>query len=239
MATDAMAAKGLNRSGIFRIITVVLFTVVQAGIFFIAAGDINYPRGWVYFAINACYIIVSMAYIYIRHPEMIELVNERGKFKADNKWWDKLFMAVYSPVILGMPALGGLDAVRYEWTALSWMWMYAGCILYILSSILIHRAMIVNRYFETGVRIQNDRGHSVVSTGPYSFIRHPGYAGMFGLMLSFPLIVGSLWSLVPAGAIMAMLVVRTALEDRMLRAELSGYAEYAATVRYRLIPYVW
>jgi protein-S-isoprenylcysteine O-methyltransferase Ste14 len=99
--------------------------------------------------------------------------------------------------------------------------------------------MGVNPFFEKTVRIQTERGHYVIDTGPYRFIRHPGYLGFLGWCLSTPLFLGSWWSLLPALLCIAALAVRTRLEDRTLHQELSGYREYAGRVRYRLIPGIW
>lgn len=229
----------LNRAGIFRIITILAFTAFQIVTFFIAAGDPGYIRGWIYFGVNLGYFFFAMFYFFLSHPDMVELVNERGKFKPDNKWWDKVFMAVYTPVFLFTPVVGGLDAVRFGWSRLGEAWVYPGIALFLGSGILVDLAMRVNRHFEVGVRLQKDRGHAVVSSGPYAYIRHPGYLGMIGMISAFPLIVGSAWSFVSVGLIAIFLLIRTGFEDRMLRKELPGYAEYAARVRFRLIPYVW
>ena len=97
----------------------------------------------------------------------------------------------------------------------------------------------VNKFFEPSVRIQTDRGHHVIDTGPYAIIRHPGYAFGFAFFLGIPLALGSLWGLIPAIIMSALLVVRTVLEDRTLQNELPGYKQYAERVRYRLVPGVW
>jgi protein-S-isoprenylcysteine O-methyltransferase Ste14 len=99
--------------------------------------------------------------------------------------------------------------------------------------------MISNAYFSEGVRIQTDRGHAVVSSGPYRFVRHPGYVGVLLSHLSVPLLLGSYWALIPAGALAAVVIIRTALEDRFLHTMLDGYAEYARRTRYRLLPRLW
>ena len=99
--------------------------------------------------------------------------------------------------------------------------------------------MVVNPFFEKTVRIQTDRGHRVVDTGPYAYVRHPGYVGFLGWILAAPLLLASVWAIVPALISVVGLVIRTALEDRTLRAELPGYPEYAARVRFRLIPGMW
>ena len=101
-------------------------------------------------------------------------------------------------------------------------------------------SMLVNTHFEKTVRIQTDRNHKVIDTGPYRVVRHPGYLGLIaGFILSAPLLLGSWWAFVPAVASTATLIVRTALEDRTLREELDGYEDYARRVRYRLVPGVW
>jgi protein-S-isoprenylcysteine O-methyltransferase Ste14 len=101
------------------------------------------------------------------------------------------------------------------------------------------RAMVVNRFFAPAVRIQAERGHETVTAGPYRFIRHPGYAGMVLAVFAESVVFGSLWAMVPAAAMAGVVAWRTAREDRMLIAELAGYAQYAARVRYRLVPAVW
>jgi protein-S-isoprenylcysteine O-methyltransferase Ste14 len=99
--------------------------------------------------------------------------------------------------------------------------------------------MSVNRHFETTVRIQEDRGHEVVSTGPYGFMRHPGYLGGIVWMMSIPLILGSLYAFLPLTLYAILMILRTYLEDKTLHEELPGYPEYAERVRYRLIPRIW
>jgi len=99
--------------------------------------------------------------------------------------------------------------------------------------------MLANRFFSGVVRIQNERGHSVVSDGPYRWVRHPGYAGGFIGDLALPLLLGSAWAFIPAALTAGAVVLRTALEDRTLQAELPGYREYAQRTRFRLLPGVW
>jgi protein-S-isoprenylcysteine O-methyltransferase Ste14 len=99
--------------------------------------------------------------------------------------------------------------------------------------------MSANRFYSRFVRIQRERGHTVVSSGPYRYVRHPGYVGQMTFSLASPLALGSLWALIPGGLFALRLVVRTALEDKTLRVELGGYREYVAHVRYRLLPGVW
>jgi protein-S-isoprenylcysteine O-methyltransferase Ste14 len=98
---------------------------------------------------------------------------------------------------------------------------------------------VTNRFFSSVVRIQKDRGHAVVDSGPYEFIRHPGYSGAILYYIALPLALGSFWGLIPAGLTVITTIIRTALEDRMLQNELEGYIGYAKRVRYRLLPGLW
>ena len=99
--------------------------------------------------------------------------------------------------------------------------------------------MIVNKFFVKFVRIQAERGHYVVTDGPYAYIRHPGYAGTVLAFIVLPIALSSLWALIPALVGGSLLVIRTFLEDRFLQKEFDGYREYASSVRWRLLPGIW
>jgi len=141
--------------------------------------------------------------------------------------------------MLLVPAVAGLDVGRYRWSSLGVYYALLGLVLMVASSILLNWAMIENPHFEPTVRIQEDRGHRVVSSGPYGFVRHPGYLSGILWMSAIPLIVGSLYAFVPVALYGALMVLRTHLEDRTLHEELAGYPEYAERVRYRLLPGIW
>ena len=119
-----------------------------------------------------------------------------------------------------------------------WMWP-VGLVLFLPGTALFTGSMGVNPFFEKTVRMQSERGHRVIDTGPYRFVRHPGYIGFLGWIVSAPLLLGSWWALIPSIVSVVGLVIRTVLEDRTLREELPGYAEYARRIRFRLIPGVW
>jgi protein-S-isoprenylcysteine O-methyltransferase Ste14 len=143
------------------------------------------------------------------------------------------------PAMLAIPILSALDDGRYHWSGMPWWGCALGCALLLVGFIGVTWAEAVNKFFEPTVRIQTDRGHRVIDTGPYAIIRHPGYAFSFAIFLGIPLALGSLFGLVPAMIMIALLVARTVLEDRTLQNELPGYKEYAQRVRYRLIPGAW
>ena len=154
--------------------------------------------------------------------------------------WDKvvggLFGVMYFIVLL---LVAGLDA-RYGWTGEVDLRLHImGAVGSLVGFSLFSWAMISNAYFSTVARIQDDRGHAVCTVGPYQYVRHPGYIGGILQSLSNPLMFGSIWSFIPGVLAVALLVLRTLLEDRMLHEELVGYPEYASQVRFRLLPGIW
>ena len=159
--------------------------------------------------------------------------------KKGTKPWDKLWFVFFTQAFIAIYVVAGFDTVRYEWSTMPlWLWL-PGLAIWLPGNALFTWAMGVNPFFEKTVRIQTERGHHVIDTGPYRFVRHPGYLGFFGWCLSTPLLLGSWWSLLPALLSIAALAIRTLLEDRTLHEELTGYRDYASRVRYRLIPESW
>jgi protein-S-isoprenylcysteine O-methyltransferase Ste14 len=154
--------------------------------------------------------------------------------------WDLLLgLLVALPAMLAIPIVSALDDGRYGWSHMPWWSCAVGYALLLVGFAGLTWAQAVNKFFEPSVRIQTDRGHHVIDTGPYAIIRHPGYVSSFAFFLGIPLALGSLWGLIPAMILIALLVVRTVLEDRTLQNELPGYGEYSLRVRYKLIPGVW
>jgi len=136
--------------------------------------------------------------------------------------------------------VAALDGGRYQWAPMPAQLWPVGAALFIAGHGLVTWSMRVNPYFEKTARIQKDRDQKVITTGPYCYVRHPGYIGtIVGYALAPPIMLGSWWALLPALFATLSLIVRTALEDRMLQDELDGYAAYAARVRFRLVPYLW
>jgi protein-S-isoprenylcysteine O-methyltransferase Ste14 len=239
-ATRAAAAPKLTSSGISRLITVLVSFVVVAGVFFVGAGTLKAPRAWLYYGGTFAYELIALIALFLFFPGAIEVINERGKpFKKDVKKWDKVFGVSYAVLLLVMPALAGLDGVRFHWSTAPAFLAVPGLVVTIVAYMFMHWAMIVNKYAETGVRIQEDRHHEVVYSGPYRFVRHPFYVSLILTYLVYPLAVGSLYAFVPAFLLVVLLVWRTAREDATLRRELDGYEAYAAHTRYRLVPFVW
>ena len=203
---------------------------------FVPAGRLDWAAGWLYVAALIAGLVVSYRFVRARNPELIE---HRMRFGKGTKAWDKIWLWLFSPVFLSVYVVAGLDTVRFGWSEMpAWLWP-PGLALYAAGTALFTWPMTVNPFFEKTVRIQTERGHRVIDTGPYRYVRHPGYVGFFGWILSVPLLLGSWWAFMPALAAVALVIVRTALEDRTLQEELPGYAEYASRVRFRLVPTVW
>ena len=205
-------------------------------ILFLAAGRVNWKRAWVYVALYVSSLVIGEIVVSIRNPGILQV---RAQRHANTKTFDKVIMPLIVVTFFLFPVVAGLDAGRFTWSHVAWKAFFAGLPLYFLGFLLVPWTMIVNPYLEKTVRIQEERGHRVVKSGPYAVVRHPMYAGVILQSLAVPLLLGSLWSYVPVAATICLFVVRTALEDRTLRNELPGYADYAMSTRYRLLPGIW
>jgi protein-S-isoprenylcysteine O-methyltransferase Ste14 len=203
---------------------------------FLLAGDTRYWPGWMFVCITAIRFAVGVL-IFRNRPGLIQ---ERVKPGPGTVWWDKVFYAVYGPLFLTILVVGSLDGGRFKWSAdMSAWWIAAGACLHILSHVLVLWAMHVNDFFSSTVRIQTERNHQVVDSGPYRYIRHPGYIAAAFMAFSLALLLGSWYAMIPAAGVIVSLVIRTALEDRTLRNELEGYEQYCAATQYKLFPGLW
>lgn len=208
----------------------------MAGILFLSAGRLDWVEAWRFIAAYGAFLLAYGVWGLRTDPGQIK---ERGKSGANVKAWDRTIMRLYSVLLLVLLVVAGLDAGRFRW-APAQPWLQAlGWIGAALGGAMIAWAASANTFLARYVRIQTERGQTAVSSGPYRWVRHPMYAGIIPLMLSIPLALGSRWALVPAALIGVLFIVRTALEDRTLQAELPGYADYARRTRYRLLPGVW
>ena len=195
-------------------------------------------EAWVYGAMAVLGFAVSRILAARRNPDLIA---ERARFgrHEDAKSWDKRL----APLVgLGgglIPLVAGLDELLGGSPAFSLPVTWAALVVTLAGYALASYALIENRFFSGMVRIQTERGHTVVSSGPYRWMRHPGYAGGLLTYLTTPFFLDSWWALLPAVFLTVVLVIRTVLEDQALQADLAGYREYAERVRYRLLPGIW
>jgi protein-S-isoprenylcysteine O-methyltransferase Ste14 len=207
------------------------------GTMFLGAGRLDWVRGWIYAAMWA--IGMSAVGIVVNHYNPSIMAARAQLHPKETKRFDKIFWAAYFPLVLLQPAVAGLDAVRFRWSSLPFGVVYVGVLAFILALTLIAWVLCVNPFAEATVRIQTDRGQTVVTSGPYRVVRHPMYVGAFLWFLGAPLVWGSLWALIIGIVIVVLMIWRTSREDQTLRQELCGYEQYAAVTRYRLLPGVW
>jgi protein-S-isoprenylcysteine O-methyltransferase Ste14 len=219
-----------------RMIQVVLQLLITSALLFLFAGTLDWPMAWALIAVQVAILMFNAFYLLSRSPEVVA---ERSGIRAGTKSWDRVISVVIGVGALGLLVVCGLD-YRFGWTPPYALWLYiVGLVCVALGNLLFNWALASNKFFATTVRIQDERQHSVASGGPYRFVRHPGYVGYIGFTLATPLALGTLWGFVPAGLVALGMVIRTALEDRALRDELPGYKDYAARVRFRLLPGLW
>ena len=229
-----MARKKSSKSkDAVRIIATIIFLVA---IIFVPAGTLNWPEAWLLLFLY--FFVVGGCLIWLKKNDL-ELLKERRSVRKDVKTWDKKIILAYTIFLLIMLVLAGLDAVRFRWSRVPLLWKAIGYIGFIPAVTLGFWAFKQNTYLAQYVRIQKDRGHRVITTGPYEYVRHPMYVGVILFILCSPLALGSLYSLIPALIIVILFIIRTSLEDKTLQEELEGYQEYAKRVRYKLIPYIF
>jgi protein-S-isoprenylcysteine O-methyltransferase Ste14 len=219
-----------------RIVAVFVIILVMDLLLFLPAGRLDWPAAWMLSLLYGGFLLAYAVWGTLRAPDLLE---ERSQVAENVKVWDKVIMAIYTVLLLATLILAGLDWGRVGWSQMPAAWQVLGLVGVVLSGGLIFWTILTNAYLGRMVRIQEDRGHQVITGGPYRYVRHPMYVGIVLLFPCMTLFLGSWWASVPATLIAMLMVIRTALEDRTLQAELPGYAEYAQRVRYRLLPGVW
>jgi len=205
-------------------------------ILFFSAGRIDYWQGLIYVIIGL--IMGTLNYTLLK-PDS-ELLTERAKPGEGSKKWDKALLGLSFLITITMYIIAGLDSGRYHWSPdFHWSLSLIGIFLTASGQLVFLIAQKQNKFFSSTVRIQTDREHTVCETGLYKIVRHPAYLGSIIQLLGFPLLFGSLWSIIPIGFLIILHVTRTYLEDKTLKKELMGYLDYSLKTRYKLIPYVW
>jgi protein-S-isoprenylcysteine O-methyltransferase Ste14 len=216
-------------------LTFAAMVAVIAGLIFVLARRLGWTLGWIYVGIVVATLAINLACLMRWNPE---LIRRRMRLGKGTKTWDKVWSLLFALVMIAIYVVAVIEARDGVSRPPGAAWLL-GVAIFVPGWALVTWSMVVNPFFEKTVRIQTDHGHRVIDTGPYAYVRHPGYVGFAGWLLSTPLLLASAWAFVPALIAVVGFVIRTALEDRTLYAELPGYAEYATRVRFRLIPGVW
>jgi protein-S-isoprenylcysteine O-methyltransferase Ste14 len=210
--------------------------VTLAFLLFLTAGTVNWIAGWAMVIVMAGWVIATAIVVIPRCPELLA---ERVGPRKGAKTWDTVLLSLYGVAMMILWIVAGWD-VRDSWSSgIGPVAQITAMLMVIAGHALVVWATSVNTFFSQVVRIQTERGHTVVSGGPYQRVRHPAYSGAILLVLSAPIALGSWWALIPGVICAALMIVRTALEDKTLQAELPGYQEYTQRTRYRLLPGVW
>ena len=228
-----------NKPVIWRtIVQMVIVVFIAPFIPMIISGQWDWWQAWAYAIASILAFSVSRLIVARKHPD---LITERARFMQakGTKSWDKILSPLLGLGSILILVVAGLDEY-YGWSpAFTLTLNLVALIGIVLGYGFSSWALIENRFFSGTVRIQTERGHHVISTGPYRIVRHPGYAGGLLGYVFIPLLLDSVWAWIPAALLVVVMVIRTALEDKTLQTELPGYKEYAQKTRYRLLPGVW
>jgi len=202
---------------------------------FMTAGTVQWLGAWVFLFEISIGGLVTESWLARRDPDLLaERRSTRGQVG-----WDRILTTIIPLLWLGWLPLMALDAARFQWSAVPGWLQCVGAIILAASFFLVHLTYRENSYAAPVVKIQRERGHTAITTGPYEYVRHPIYASGLLSYLGTPLLLGSWYGLAIVPVMTALLAFRAVMEERMLKAELDGYLEYSARVRYRLLPMVW
>lgn len=217
------------------IVRVLAQRVIGILLFFIGSRWVYGVRPITYFAMYLVFAAVSLAMVRGISPGTLAA---RGTISADTPLWDKIILAIYW--VLAYFAIYFLAGLEFSGAPQTLGWVFGvGAALFVASSLLTLWAVRINPFLESSARVQSDRCQSVCQCGPYSVIRHPTYAAILLWCAGVSMMFGMMYVAICAGVIALIIVIRTALEDRMLKSGLAGYVEYAQKVKYRLIPLIW
>lgn len=217
-------------------VVAILTIAIEGALVFAAAGHLDLPMVWVYLGVYLAIGLLGGMLVHRRNPSLLGRRLRMGRSEVP----DRLYLAALGVGMLVHYVLAGLDIGRFHWSdSVPIAAQVVGLAAFVAGLWLSIWAEMANPFFVGEVRIQVELGHHVISSGPYQYMRHPGYGGGVLFMLASGVALGSWWSILPMALVIVTLIRRTMLEDAMLRERLEGYAEYAANVRYRLIPGVW
>jgi protein-S-isoprenylcysteine O-methyltransferase Ste14 len=207
----------------------------MAALLFVPAGTLDYWQAWVFLAVFFGASLALTVYLMKNDPELLAR-RMRGGPGAETEWRQKIILCVASAGFIALLVIPALDH-RYQWSAVLQAVSVAGDALVALGYLAIFFVFKENSFAAAIIQVASRQ--RVISTGPYAIVRHPMYAGSFVMLVGIPLALGSWWGLLALAATVPVLVWRLIDEERFLAANLPGYSEYRARVRYRLVPRVW
>jgi protein-S-isoprenylcysteine O-methyltransferase Ste14 len=221
------------------IVMCIVSAVFFPGIILLLAGDWRWVEGWIFGLWFDAMLLSNMIYLYRFDPALLAERSRRPGSDNQKRWDKYLLTAVYVIALVWLVILP-LDARRFGWSPAFPLWVKVlGGVALIPALFFILRATVENTFLSTLVRIQTERKQRVISTGVYSFVRHPLYLGCTLMMFGAPLLLGSLWGLIITVLAFGVLIGRIMGEEKMLVDELEGYIEYKTKVKYRLVPFIW
>jgi protein-S-isoprenylcysteine O-methyltransferase Ste14 len=227
----------LTKSGIKAFLAPIRRIIVTGLMFFLASGEINNLRAWIYIGTYTVGGLIIGIILFKKSPK---LLNDRGKMQEGTKPFDKYIILIYFLfAIVITPIVAGIDKRLNLSVTIPFFYLYIGIILYVFSAIFFTWPMLHNPFFEGIIRIQKEKNHNVINSGPYKLVRHPGYLGMLVGSLPLPFAFGSMLAFIPVVIMVILVFVRTYYEDTTLQKELNGYADYCKEVKHRLIPFIW
>ncbi len=204
------------------------------------AGTWQWWEAWVLVAMWLGWGVLMTVWLARNDPALLAARMDARPAQEDQEGWDKLWMLATFPVGIALFVVPGLDVVRFGWSEPFPVWVEVLALaLHVPCFLLLARVMRENPYLFRVVKVDEEHGHEVVTTGPYAVVRHPMYVAVIVLVLALPVALGSRFGLVPGGLLAAMILARTVMEDRTLHEELPGYVAFAERTRYRLLPGVW
>lgn len=212
--------------------------LVISGLLFIPAGTVAWIPGWIFMALFCSITLLTLRMLVRNDPE---LLRERmsSPIQRYQPLWDKVLLSSLLLLFVAWFILMPLDAVRFGWSEVPDGLQALGALGVILSFYGMYLTFRENAHLYPLVKLQEEQGQRVVTTGLYRYVRHPMYACALVFFAATALLLGSWFGLLFSPVLIALIILRTTLEDRMLKSGLAGYAEYARTVPYRLIPHVW
>jgi protein-S-isoprenylcysteine O-methyltransferase Ste14 len=219
------------------VVQIAILFLVFALVLFLPAGTIAWLSGWIFLVLFFGFVITVTAWLYRHDPGLLQ--ERMTVFKSDQEVWDKVLFTLMQVFFFAWLILMPLDAVRFRWSQMPDWLQVVGAIILLCSFCLLFLTFRENPYLSRVVRIQKERGQTVISTGPYHYVRHPMYSAFIPFVVGTSLLMGSWYGILLGSILVVIFVIRALLEERMLQKELKGYDIYMVQVKYRLIPYVW